>query len=146
MAKVSVYLNFNAQAEQAFEFYKSVFKTDYLFPFSRFGEIPPGENMPPLSEEDKKLVMHVSLPIMGDFVLMGCDMPTSLGMTSKAGNNFNLNLEPDTRAEADRLFAALAEGGTITQPLADMFWGAYYGSLTDKFGINWMINCAEKAS
>lgn len=146
MAKVSVYLNFNGQAEEAFEFYKSVFKTDYSFGFSRFGDAPPGENMPPLSDEDKQLVMHVSLPILGGFELMGCDMPSSMGMKSVAGTNFNINLEPDSRDEADRLFAALAEGGQITMPLADMFWGAYFGSLTDKFGINWMVNYAEQAS
>lgn len=145
MANVSVYLNFNGQTEQAFEFYKSVFKTEYSFGFSRFGDVPPSENMPPLSEEDKKLVMHVSLPIMGNFVLMGCDMPSSMGMKSEAGNNFNINLEPDTRAEADRLFAALSEGGKVTMPMADMFWGAYYGSFIDKFGINWMINCSSNA-
>lgn len=140
MAKVSVYLNFNGQAEEAFEFYKSVFQTDYSFGFSRFSDIPPSENMPPLSDEDKKLVMHVSLPIMGDFVLMGCDMPASMGMKAEMGNNVNLNLEPDSREEADRLFNALAEGGTITMPQGDMFWGAYFGSLTDKYGVHWMIN------
>ncbi|WP_163707716.1 VOC family protein [Mangrovibacterium lignilyticum] len=144
MAKVSVYLNFNGQAEEAFEFYKSVFQTEYLDGISRFADVPPAENMPLLSEEDKKLVMHVSLPITGDFILMGCDSPSSIGMKAEFGNNVHLNLEPDTRKEADRLFNALAEGGTITMPQADMFWGAYFGSLTDKFGIHWMVNCPLK--
>lgn len=143
MAKVSVYLNFNGQAEEAFTFYKSVFQTEYLDPISRFSEVPPGEHMPPLSDEDKQLVMHVSLPITGDFVLMGCDAPASMGMSATAGNNVHLNLEPDSRAEADRLFNALAEGGTISMPQGDMFWGAYFGSLTDKYGIHWMVNYAQ---
>ena len=145
MAKVSVYLNFDGQAEEAFEFYKSVFQTDYSFGFSRFSDVPPSENMPPLSDEDKKLIMHVSLPIMGDFVLMGCDMPKSMGLKVNMGNNVNLNLEPDSREEADRLFTALSEGGKVSMPMADMFWGAYFGSFTDKYGINWMVNYTTNA-
>ncbi|WP_372774143.1 VOC family protein [Mangrovibacterium sp.] len=144
MAKVSVYLNFNGQAEKAFEFYKSVFKTEYLDPISRFSDVPPSENMPPFSDEDQMLVMHVSLPITGGFTLMGCDSPSSIGIEAIQGNNIHINLEPDTKAEADRLFNALAEGGTITMPQSDMFWGAYFGSLTDQFGIHWMINVSEK--
>ncbi len=140
MAKVSVYLNFDGQAEQAFEFYKTVFKTDYLDQVHRFSDVPPSENMPPLSDDEKKLIMHVSLPITGNFILMGCDMPQSMGMKLDVGNNVHLNLEPDSKAEADRLFAALSEGGQIDMPMADMFWGAYFGSLTDQFGIHWMIN------
>ncbi|PTN09787.1 VOC family protein [Mangrovibacterium marinum] len=141
MAKVSVYLNFNGQAEEAFEFYKEVFQTEYLDPIARFADVPEEEHLPELSEDDKNLVMHVSLPITGGFVLMGCDAPASMGMQAAVGNNIHLNLQPDSRDEADRLFNALAEGGTITMPQADMFWGAYYGSLTDKYGIHWMINC-----
>lgn len=141
MAKVSVYLNFNGQAEEAFEFYKEVFQTEYIDPISRFADVPAEEHMPDLSDDDKKLVMHVSLPITGGFVLMGCDAPASMGMKADVGNNIHLNLQPDNRDEADRLFNALAEGGAITMPQADMFWGAYYGSLTDKYGIHWMINC-----
>jgi len=141
MAKVSVYLNFNGEAEEAFEFYKEVFQSEYIDPIARFSDVPQEEHMPDLSEEDKKLVMHVSLPITGGFVLMGCDAPSSMGMKANVGNNIHLNLQPDNRDEADRLFNALAEGGTITMPQGDMFWGAYYGSLTDKYGIHWMINC-----
>lgn len=144
MAKVSVYLNFNRQVEEAFEFYKKVFRTEYIGHVARFRDIPPSESMPPLSDDDKNLVMHVSLPVMGDFVLMGCDAPESMGFTVNKGNNVHLNLEPDTRTEADRLFAELSAGGQVTMPMADMFWGAYYGSLTDKFGINWMINFSHQ--
>lgn len=145
MANVSVYLNFGRQAEQAFNFYKTVFGVEAALDISRFGDVPPSEEMPPLSDADKKLVMHVSLPIMGGFVLMGCDIPASMGMKLEVGNNVNLNLEPASRAEADRLFAALSAGGQVTMPMGDMFWGAYFGSFVDKFGICWMINYTEQA-
>jgi PhnB protein len=76
---------------------------------------------------------------------MGTDAPESMGMSVKQGNNVYLNLEPDTRAETERLFNALAAGGKVEMPLKDMFWGAYFGSLTDRFGIKWMFNCTSKS-
>lgn len=145
MAKVSAYLNFPRNTEEAFNFYKAVFKTEFLNDgISRMGDIPPHDGMPTLSEEDKKLVMHVALPLMGDFVLMGTDAPDSMGFTVQQGNNVYINLEPDTRDEADRLFAALSEGGEVQQVMTEMFWGAYYGSCTDKFGVQWMFNVDTK--
>ncbi len=144
MAKVSIYLNFPRNTEEAFNFYKSVFKTEFIGNVGRMGDMPPQEGVPPLPEEDKNLIMHVALPLMGDFVLMGTDAPESMGFAVKQGNNMYINLEPDTRAEADRLFAGLSLGGKVEMPLQVMFWGDYYGSLTDKFGIQWMINCSAK--
>lgn len=88
--------------------------------------------------------MHVALPTIGGHVLMGSDAPSSMGFTVNIGNNIYINLEPDTRPETDRLFAALAVGGKVEMALQDMFWGAYWGTLTDKFGVKWMFNCAEK--
>ena len=85
--------------------------------------------------------MHVELPILGGHALMGTDAPESMGFTVVAGNNVTINLEPDTRAETDRLFTALAEGGKVEMPLADIFWGGYFGSLEDRFGTRWMFNC-----
>ena len=90
--------------------------------------------------------MHVELPILGSHVLMGTDAPESMGFTVTPGNNMFINLEPDTRAETDRLFNALSEGGTVGMPLADMFWGGYFGSLTDRFGISWMFNCTQQGA
>jgi PhnB protein len=146
MATVSTYLNFPRNTESAFNFYQEVFGTELLGEgYMRFRDMPPIEGMPPLPEEDLDLVMHCTLPILGGHQLMGSDAPESMGFTIKSGNNVYLNLEPDTRAETKRLFNALSEGGTIEQPLQDMFWGDYYGSCTDKFGIHWMFNCAEKA-
>jgi PhnB protein len=145
MAKVSTYLNFPRNTEAAFIFYKSVFGTELVEGhFMRFSDIPPTEGMPPIPDEDKNLVMHCGLPILGGHLLMGSDAPESMGFRVTQGNNVYINLEPDTRKETERLFKALSEGGTVEQELQDMFWGDYYGSCTDKFGIHWMFNCSEK--
>lgn len=143
MARTSTYLNFMGNTEDAFLFYKSVFKTEFAGPVARMGDVPPGPGMPALSDAEKKMVMHVELPILGGHVLMGTDALESMGHTLTFGNNFSINLEPDTRAEAERLFAALGEGGKVTMPLQDMFWGALFGTLVDRFGVQWMMNCSE---
>lgn len=147
MARVNTYLNFSRHTEEAFNFYKSVFGGEFSGNgIARFGEIPPQEGMPPLPEADKNLIMHIELPILGgSHVLMGTDAPESMGFQVNFGNNVHISLEPDTRAETKKLFTALSAGGTVTMELQDMFWGAYYGSCTDKFGVQWMVNCNEKA-
>ncbi len=144
MAQVSTYLNFPRSTEAAFNFYKSVFKTEFATPIGRFKDIPAQPGQPPLSETDKNLVMHVALPILGGHVLMGTDAPESLGFTVKQGNNMYINLETDTRTETDHLFNTLAANGKVEMPLQEMFWGGYFGSLVDQFGINWMFNCTSK--
>lgn len=141
MARVSTYLNFTRDTEAAFLFYREVFKSEFSAPIHRMGDAPAHPDHP-LSDADKQLVMHVELPILGGHVLMGTDAPESMGFKLNQGNNSHLNLEPDTREEADRLFNALAVGGKVEMPLQDMFWGAYFGSLVDKFGVHWMVNCA----
>jgi PhnB protein len=95
-----------------------------------------------ISEEDKGKIMHISLPV-GNAILMATDSLESMGQTLEAGNNSYLSFSPDSREEADRVFAALAEGGKVNMPLQDMFWGDYWGSLTDRFGTHWMVNFAE---
>jgi PhnB protein len=145
MAQVSTYLNFPRQTEEAFNYYKSVFKTDFIGEgFMRFKDIPPSEDMPPLPDGDKNLIMHVSLPILGGHVLMGTDAPESMSFKVNFGNNVYICLMPDTREETRRLFKALSDGGKVEQELQDMFWGDYYGSCKDKFGVQWMFNCSEK--
>ena len=145
MSRVSTYLNFAGKTEEAFNFYKSVFGGEFGGNgIQRFGQIPPQEGVPPLSEADKKLILHVELPIMGGHVLMATDAPESLGFKVELGNHMHISMEPDTRAETKRLFDALSAGGKVTMELQDMFWGAYYGSFTDKYGINWMVNCSQK--
>lgn len=138
MATASTYLNFNGDCEEAFNFYKSVFGGDFTF-IGRFGEMPPHEGMPPMSEADKNKIMHVGLPI-GNTVLMGSDTGGEWAPRFVQGNNFSINISPESKAEADNLFNGLSAGGQVTMPMADTFWGAYFGMFTDKFGINWMIN------
>ena len=146
MARVSTYLNFSRNTEEAFNFYKSIFGGEYSGGgVARFSDIPPTEGMPPMADKDKNLIMHIELPILGGHVLMGTDAPQSMGFNVNFGNNVYINLEPDTRAETKRLFEALSAGGKITMELQDMFWGAYYGSCTDKFGVQWMFNCIGKS-
>ena len=145
MARVSTYLNFPRSTEQAFLFYRSVFGSEFNGPIHRFSEVPAVPGQPPLPDADKNLVMHVELPILGGHVLMGTDAPESMGFSLEQGNNVYINLEPDNRADTDRLFNALSFKGKIEMPLQEMFWGAYFGTLTDQFGIRWMFNCSAKA-
>ncbi len=145
MARTSTYLNFARNTEAAFTFYKSVFGGEFGNDgIARFGDIPPSDGTPPVSEADKNLVMHVELPIVGGHILMGTDAPESMGFKVSFGNNVYINLEPDTQAETRKIFEALKAGGKVTMELQDMFWGAYFGSCTDKFGVQWMFNCVEK--
>lgn len=144
MAGVSTYLNFAGNTEEAFNFYRSVFGGEFQGPIHRFKDIPPSPGQAPIPEAVKDQVMHVALPILGGHVLMGTDAPAEMGFKLTIGNNVYLSLNVDTRAETERLFNALAAGGKVEQPLADMFWGAYYGSLKDKFGVQWMFNCEAK--
>ncbi len=143
MASTSTYLNFMGKTEQAFLFYRSVFKTEFDGQLTRMGDVPAGPGMPALSDAEKQLVMHVALPILGGHRLMGTDALESMGHKLTMGNNFSINLEPDTRGETERLFNALGVGGAVGMALQDMFWGSYFGTLVDKFGVQWMFNCPE---
>jgi PhnB protein len=144
MASVSTYLNFERETEEAFNFYKGVFGTEFVGKINRLSEVPPQEGQPPISEEDKNLVMNVQLPILGGHILQGTDAPESMGFKLNKGNNVYICLQPDTRAETDKLFASLKEGGKVELELQEMFWGDYFGSLADKFGVLWMFNCSSK--
>lgn len=144
ISSVSTYLNFQGNTEEAFDFYKSVFKTDYINGIKRFGDLPADPNHPPIAESVKKMVLHIELPILGGYILMGTDAPKEMGFALTQGNNMHIQLEPDSREEAQRLFDELSAEGKIEMPIQDMFWGAYFGSFTDKFGINWMINYMSK--
>lgn len=140
MARLDTYLNFQGNTEEAFEFYRSVFGGEFTS-VMRFGEMPGCDEME-ISEEDKGKIMHISLPV-GNAILMATDSLESMGQKLEFGNNTHLSFSPDSREEADRVFAALADGGKVHMPLDDMFWGDYWGSLTDRFGVNWMVNFAE---
>lgn len=137
MTKLNVYLNFAGETEAAFEFYQSVFGGE-LSPVTRFKDMPiEGVDLP---EEEAGKVMHVSLPIGESDVLMATDTLESLGQELVPGNNVQLSVHPDSKEEAERIFHALSSGGEIGMPLADQAWGDYYGDLTDKFGVHWMVN------
>jgi PhnB protein len=138
MNQLNPYLNFNGNTEEVFNFYKSVFGGEFAM-LMRFKDTPGCEQMP---ETEQNGIMHVALPV-GNSVIMGTDVPKSMAQVTP-GTNMSLSLSVDSRAEADRVFNALAEGGEITMPLQDMFWGAYYGMLTDKFSIQWMVSYDEK--
>jgi len=144
MARTSIYLNFMGQTEEAFNFYKQVFGTEFITPFQRMNEIPADPGQQSLPDDERNLIMHVELPILGGLVLMGTDMLESMGHELVAGNNISLNLEPDTRTETDALFKALSAGGEVKESLQEMFWGGYYGSCIDRFGVRWMFNCANE--
>ena len=139
--RVSTYLNFPGNAEEAMNWYKKVFRGEFVGKgLTRFGDVELPKDQPPISERDKKLIIHAELEIPGGHILMATDAPESMGFHLKRGDNMHINLEPDTREETERLFKELSEGGKVTMPLQDMFWGAYFGSFTDKYGINWMLN------
>ena len=140
LPRVTSYLNFPGNTEEAFNFYKKVFKGEFTGAgLKRFGDIELPADHPPMNDADKKLIIHAELTIMGGHVLMATDAPESMGFKMVHGNNMHINLEPGSREETKRLFDALSEGGVISMPLSDMFFGAYFGELTDKYGINWML-------
>lgn len=120
-------------------------KTHFIGGIHRMGEVPTVEGQPGIAEVDKDLVMHVALPLLGGVELMGTDAPDSMRGGINFGNNIYINLEPDTRTETQRLFDLLSKGGVIDMPLQEMFWGDYFGSCTDRFGVQWMFNCASKS-
>lgn len=135
--KLNPYLNFDGNAEEAFNFYKSVFGGEFAGGIMRMNSAPGTEGLP---DDEKERVMHVSLPLDNNQTLMASDIVPSMGHKLNRGNNVYLSLHPDSKEEADRLFNALAEGGTVEMPMEDQFWGDYFGSLVDKFGIGWMVN------
>jgi PhnB protein len=136
MQSINPYLNFNGNCEEAFEFYKSVLGGEFKN-FSRFSEIPSSENFK-LDEHEAQKIMHVSLVVSDMFVLMGSD--AMKGQTVEFGNNNWLSVQLDSKEEAAKIFAGLSDGGEILMPIADTFWGGYFGMFKDKFGMSWMIN------
>jgi uncharacterized glyoxalase superfamily protein PhnB/uncharacterized protein YndB with AHSA1/START domain len=145
-ARVCTYLNFPGKTEEAFNFYRSVFKTEFSGNgIQRLGDIPATAEHPPLSDDDKKLILHIELPITGGHILMATDAPESMGFKVTSGNNMHICIEPSSKEETRRIFDELSAGGVVENDLQEMpwFWGAYYGNFTDKYGINWMLSYKE---
>jgi PhnB protein len=144
-ARVCTYLNFDGNTEEAFQFYRSVFRTEFGGKgIQRFGDIPAETDHPPVADAIKKMILHIELPITGNHVLMATDAPKEMGFTLTQGNNMHISIEPESREEAKRIFDELSAGGVIEMPLKDMFFGSYFGSFTDRFGINWFVNYQTK--
>ena len=141
MATVNVYLTFDGNCEEAFNFYRSVFGGEFPM-MSRFSEMPPDAG-PPIAPEEADRIMHVSLPISKETLLMGSDTGGEWAANFKQGNNFSISITAVSKEEADRFFAQLSEGGQVNMPMDSTFWGDYFGMFTDKFGINWMVSFNE---
>ena len=140
MARVSTHIEFKGTAEKAFTFYKEVFRSDFDGDMMRWGEVPDQDNFPPVPKEARDLVMQVTLPILDGYLIMGSDALDLAEPFLKPGNNIYLNLDIDTLPETERLFNALSESGQVTQKLEKMFWGDYFGTCVDQFGVCWMLN------
>ena len=138
MTTLQTYLTFNGNCEEAFNFYKNAFKTEIAM-MSKFSEMPEDPKHP-IPEEHKNRVMHVTLPVSEHAMLLGSDTGGEWGGNFKQGNNFSVSIGTDSQEEADRLFAALSEGGGVIMPMNKTFWESYFGMFTDKFGINWMVS------
>ena len=137
MALLNPYLTFTGNCEEAFEFYKSIFGGEYNY-VSKFKDMPPNENYP-ISVEDADKIMHIGLPISSETILYGSDTIGAYVDQTSIGNNISLSITAESKENTEQLFYGLAEGGTITMPLESTFWGEYFGMVTDKFGIHWMI-------
>lgn len=139
MAKVNPYLNFKGNTEEVFNFYKSIFGGDFAT-VMRYGDVKGQEGCENLSDADKEKIMHIALPLSDGHVLMASDVAGECADKFVVGNSISLSVSADSKKEAEKIFNGLAEGGKITMPLGDTFWGAYFGMLTDKYDIDWLVN------
>jgi PhnB protein len=141
--KLQTYLNFDGNAEEALGFYRSVFGGEFSSAV-RFKDMPmEGVDVP---EADQDKMMHISLPIGEDSVLMASDVLEGFGQKVVVGNHSYVSVHPDSREEADRIFSGLSEGAEIEMPMGDQVWGDYFGSLKDRYGVGWMINYSPQGS
>lgn len=138
MATVNPYLMFDGNCKAAFDFYKTAFGKEFA-DINFYGDIPPQEGKPSLTDAQKKMIMHVKLEISKETFLYGSDIfPGTPGFSQ--GDGFSISINTASREEAKNLFNKLSEGGNVSMPLEDTFWGAYFGMWKDKFGVDWMVN------
>ena len=138
MAQINPYINFKGNCEEAFNFYKSVFGGEFAFT-GRYKDMPPSENGH-AHEIDGEKIMHISLPISKETLLMGSDVGGEWAKYTIDGNNIQISINVDSEAEATQIFNGLSADGRINMPLEKSFWGSFFGMLTDKFVINWMVS------
>lgn len=141
MNKLHPYLTFMGNCEDAFNYYKSIFGGEFTF-VGRFRDMPPQEGLT-MPDDHLDRIMHISLPIGGDTVLMGSDTGGEWESQISVGNNISLSISTASRDAADRIFNCLADGGMITMPMDMTFWGDYFGMCTDRYGVNWMVGFNE---
>lgn len=139
MAIINTYLHFDGHTEEAFNFYKSVFGGEFAV-FQRYGDVSGQPVCDQMAESEKEKIMHVALPVGKENVLMGTDSVKSMGHRLVVGNNFSISVSTESKEETERIFKGLSEGGQVTMPLADAFWGAYFGMCKDRFGLQWMVS------
>jgi PhnB protein len=144
MALINPYINFNGNAEEAFNFYKSVFGGEFV-KIMRFKDISSGNFGAeyPVAENEANKIMHIALPI-GKNILMGNDVPESMGKVNENENRSKISISAESREEANKLFSGLSAGGNIEVPIGDSPWGSYFGMFRDKFGIEWMVDFDPK--
>lgn len=135
MALINPHINFNGNAEEAFNFYKSVFGGEFT-KVIRFKDLENPEF--PLAEKEANKIMHIAFPI-GSSTLMANDIPEFMGKVNEKENRSKIAISVETREEADQLFNGLSSGGEVEMPMANSSWGSYFGMFRDKFGIEWMI-------
>lgn len=136
MALINPHINFNGNAEEAFNFYKSVFGGEFA-KIIRFKELASKEF--PISEKEENKIMHIALTI-GNNVLMGNDVPEILGKVNENENRSKISISAESKEEADKLFKGLSAGGQVEMPISDSPWGSYFGMFRDKYGIEWMVD------
>jgi PhnB protein len=140
MALINPHINFNGNAEEAFNFYKSVFGGEFAMVI-RFKDMASPEF--PMAENEANKIMHIALPI-GKNVLMGNDVPESMGRVNENENRSKISVSAESKEEADKIFSGLSTGGSIEVPIGDSLWGSYFGMFRDKYGIEWMVDFDPK--
>lgn len=137
MITTNIYLTFNGDCREAFDFYKRAFGGSFQY-IGKYGDVPPGSMI--IREDEKEKIMHITFPISEETMLMGNDHLESFGTPPVKGSNFAIYVRTKDKEEADLLFRKLSDDGKIILPMAKTFWDSYYGLLVDKFGIKWKIN------
>ncbi|RZJ69157.1 VOC family protein [Flavobacterium sp.] len=136
MAIINPHINFNGNAEEAFNFYKAAFGGEFS-KIIRFKDIASADFQVDEKEENK--IMHIALPIGKTNVLMANDVPEFMGKVDENENRSKISVSAESREEADNLYNALSQGGQVEMPIADSPWGSYFGMFRDKYGIEWMV-------
>jgi PhnB protein len=140
MPTINPYLNFQGNTEEAFIFYQSIFGGEFIGGITRFSDTPEGDNLP---ENERYKVMHIALQIGDRNTVMGTDALESMNQTVQQGNNFYISIQTDSKEQADQFFNGLSDEAEIEMEMQKTFWGDYFGMLTDKFGIKWMVSFSE---